>query len=259
MSQSHQDRIDYPIHELALIFPPLGPEDFSGLVESIRTSGLISPITLWDDGNGAAIIDGRNRYLACREARERPIFSHFTGSREDAVRFVCEQNLRRRHLSESQRAMAARDLIKAGLPSEIAATVMRISARSVTSANTVGEFGHQNVADLVRSGDMAVSTAAKLVKNMPKSAQANIKTPGDAKRITDEIHTGSSLQEKRARKLEKAVALLKGLAPYSDQVASYFDDSELFDLRVEVNEAHDALNRIRDRLGVRRPPLAVAR
>ena len=60
----------YQIGELALIFPDLAKQDFAALVEDIRRSGLLDPITVWQ----GEIIDGRHRYLACLEAGVAPRF-----------------------------------------------------------------------------------------------------------------------------------------------------------------------------------------
>jgi hypothetical protein len=93
-------------HALALIFPLMICAEFDDLVESVRLNGLTNEIVLWE----GKILDGRNRYLACKAAGVTPRMKSFTGSHADAVRFVCEQNLTRRHMTESQRAMAAQAL-----------------------------------------------------------------------------------------------------------------------------------------------------
>lgn len=71
------------------------------LATDIVQHGLQIPIVLF---NGQ-ILDGRNRYLACREAGVTPLFEEFKGS--DPVAFVISLNARRRDLTESQRAVIA--------------------------------------------------------------------------------------------------------------------------------------------------------
>ena len=57
-------QMEYPISDLARIFPEMTPEDFARLVASIREDGLMDPITVWR----GRVIDGRHRYAACAEA-----------------------------------------------------------------------------------------------------------------------------------------------------------------------------------------------
>jgi ParB-like chromosome segregation protein Spo0J len=227
-------------------------EEFADLVDSIRVNGLMNEIVLWE----GKILDGRNRYLACKEAGVLPRLRAFTGSHADAVRFVCEQNLRRRHMTESQRAMAAQALIAEGLPRD-ATRLFRISRRSVTSAGTVFRHGHDNVQSLVRSGELVVSAAEKIVKSRPRAAQAIIRTAEDAAQITGEFHSGASVIDKHLRKLQTAVRLLKDVAPLADEVATHVDAKELADLRRGVTEADEVLCSIRDKFDTRLTALAV--
>lgn len=87
-------------HRFADIFPLLAGPEYDELVSDIRVSGLIEPIVTYED----KILDGRNRYRACRDACVEPRFISFDG--DDALAFVISLNLRRRHLNESQRDAA---------------------------------------------------------------------------------------------------------------------------------------------------------
>ena len=92
---------DLAIHELASLFPPMSDEELSALAEDIREYGLRDRIVLFEQ----QILDGRHRFSACKIAGVEPEFMDFSG--DDPLAYVLSRNLRRRHLSESQRALVA--------------------------------------------------------------------------------------------------------------------------------------------------------
>lgn len=100
----------YPFHEYADLFPLLNSEEIGELAADILRNGLREPIVLYE----GKILDGRNRYLACREAGVEPRFEPYTG--DDPLGFVRSMNEYRRHLTSSQRAAVA--VLWAGLEDE---------------------------------------------------------------------------------------------------------------------------------------------
>jgi ParB-like chromosome segregation protein Spo0J len=91
-------------HPLAAIFPLLSGSEFDALVENIKQNGLREAIRMHRDGR---VLDGRNRWRACLEAGVECRSNTFVGSDEQLLDFIIDMNLHRRHLDESQRAMAA--------------------------------------------------------------------------------------------------------------------------------------------------------
>ena len=86
-------------HKYADLFPLIVGEEFRNLVADIQANGLLEPIWL----HNGLVIDGRNRYRACRELGIEPKTRNYTG--KDPLSFVVSTNLIRRHLDVSQRAM----------------------------------------------------------------------------------------------------------------------------------------------------------
>jgi hypothetical protein len=92
-------------HRFANVFPLLEGQQFRDLVEDVRVHGLRAPIVLHE----GAILDGRNRYRACRAAQVAARFEAYAG--KDPLAFVVSANLQRRHLDASQRAMIAAEIV----------------------------------------------------------------------------------------------------------------------------------------------------
>lgn len=156
-------------HELANIFPLMEGEPFKELVDDIKVNGLREPITLLD----GLILDGRNRYRACRELRIEPAFVRLKG--DDPLAYVISMNLRRRHLKESQRAMIAAKLStqKQGRRTDLgrasgemsvseAAQLLSISERTVTAAKMVDQNATDQIKRAVESGALSISAASKV-------------------------------------------------------------------------------------------------
>lgn len=101
--------VDYKFHDVASLFPLMEGKEFADFVEDIKKSGLREPIWLY---NGK-IIDGRNRYNACKKAGIKLLPKHFKkwGGADSLISFIISLNLKRRHLTPSQIACAAVDAL----------------------------------------------------------------------------------------------------------------------------------------------------
>ena len=98
-------RTKYPFHLACTVFPQLSDAELRELADDIAANGLRNPIVLLK----GKILDGRNRYLACEIAGVKPRFVEFEG--DDPIGWVVSQNLVRRHLTASQKAVVALDLL----------------------------------------------------------------------------------------------------------------------------------------------------
>jgi len=160
---------DISFHPLADIFPLTEGEEFATFKADIAENGLRESIWLWQ----GQIVDGRNRYRACRELGIEPSYREWDG-RGDLLTFIISMNLHRRHLSESQRAMVGAriasmrqgertDLSENSVMSQPqAAQLLNISPDLIGFAKKVQEEGTTELGRAVDMGNVAVSLAAKV-------------------------------------------------------------------------------------------------
>lgn len=93
----------YLFHELSSYLPLLEGEEFDDFVDDIRQHGQIEPATLID----GKILDGRNRYRACKILGIELIVREWKPSKTTGttpLQYVISENIMRRHLNEAQKA-----------------------------------------------------------------------------------------------------------------------------------------------------------
>ena len=187
-------------HPLANVFPLLEGEEFDRFVEDIKRNGQREPIVKTPDNR---ILDGRNRYRACFKAGVEPRFETIQEPPEKWLGFVISKNIRRRHLTASQCALAAAELVTTThgdnrykfraeavpvITQPQAAAIFRISgpARARRFQGHGGKQGTSTVSE--GSGEAPVGIAADVVRNSPKHVATFIeevkagKKPVEAKR-----------------------------------------------------------------------------
>jgi len=92
---------DYEFHEISNLFPLMFEKEFKEFKEDIKKNGLQEPIVLYED----KILDGRNRYKACKELGIEPDSKIFSG--EDPTVYIISKNMFRRHLNLWQKTKIA--------------------------------------------------------------------------------------------------------------------------------------------------------
>jgi len=209
----------YTTHPIARLLPILSGSDLEALVKDIKAHGQREPIRLYE----GQILDGRNRYVACKRAGVKPAYADWRPQDgESAVDYVLSMNAHRRHLSESQRAMVAARTPEyyaleaqkrttappakptrncdAPAPAPSAKTppqtakpdiahaidLLKVSADSVRRAETVIKRGVPELAKAVDEDRIAVSAAAE-VAAMPPSKQKRIMHSKDPKRAVRRV------------------------------------------------------------------------
>jgi N6-adenosine-specific RNA methylase IME4 len=202
-------------HPVADIFPLMTGSEFETLKQDIDDNGLIEPI--WTYNN--QIIDGRNRYRACKELNIEPTYREWDqiGS---LVQFVVSLNLNRRHLDTSQRALIGAKIkpmfeeeakrrsgqrtdLSANLrlgdwgkSSEKAADAVNVSSRSIETADVVLERGSKALVKAVQAGEVSVS-AASIVSQLPHKEQDTLVARGKKEILTAAKDINAATKEKR--------------------------------------------------------------
>lgn len=97
---------DLPFHEAAAIFPLMEGEAFEQLKADIKAHGLRVPVWTYQ----GKVIDGRNRYRACKELGIEPAAREWDGN-GSLVAFVWSLNGPRRHLDKGQLAAVAAEML----------------------------------------------------------------------------------------------------------------------------------------------------
>jgi ParB-like chromosome segregation protein Spo0J len=142
---------DFENHQISEILPLFDSDELKKLAEDIKQNGLQNPITLFE----GKILDGRNRYAACRLAGVEPTVERYSGSKP--LQYVISQNLHRRHLSEGQRAAIANEIAR------IATGVHKKTGSCSNSSTTQPE-----AAKLLNVSRNSVQCVRRIEKNAPE-------------------------------------------------------------------------------------------
>lgn len=97
-----------PTHPFADLLPVMADEELDALTLDMGAHGQREAATVWTDSDSVTwLLDGRHRAEAARRIGAELRVSSFIGSESDARALVMSLNVHRRHLSTSQRALAA--------------------------------------------------------------------------------------------------------------------------------------------------------
>ena len=165
--------LNIPFHPLADIFPLLPEVELRALAGDIAAHGLHEPIVMFE----GQILDGRCRYLGGKTAKVDLFFEDYIGN--DPVAYVLSRNIRRRHLTEAQRAFVAARVANlevganqysAGLPIGRASQLLAVSERSIARAKGIVRGGVPELVRAVESGAVSLFAGAS-ISHMPQQQQ----------------------------------------------------------------------------------------
>jgi N6-adenosine-specific RNA methylase IME4/ParB-like chromosome segregation protein Spo0J len=203
------------LHPVAKLFPPMPTEEFDALVDDIRAHGVLQPILV----KNGQILDGAHRYRACTLLGIVCPTTEWTGD-GSLVDLVVSLNLKRRHLSESQRAMVAARIanMPQGARTDLAsieamsqpeaADLLNVGRASVQRAREVLDHGAPELVAAVDAGDVSVSAAADVADLEPEE-QRELVARGDEVEIlraAKEIRHRKQ-EQRRAERMKRVVEL----------------------------------------------------
>ncbi len=204
-------------HPIADCFELISGEEFDALGDDIEKYGLIDPIVLL----GGKILEGRNRYRACLTRGidyETVDFAakQFKAYHGNPLAFVLSKNVRRRQMSESQRAAAAAQVAIISrtygpyVSYREAASLLNVSERLVQEAAHVIGDAEPELTDAMKNGHITTSAAGQAAA-LPKAAQRAVAKAAERNgthAAAEEVQTqqASIIDRKGCELLKQAVA-----------------------------------------------------
>lgn len=245
---------DLAYHPFANYFPLLDDGELDGLAADIARNGLQQAVTLFE----GKVLDGRNRLLACKLANVEPRFEQYTGT--DPLGFVISANIQRRHLTQSQKAAVAVEILplleveakkrqqatlkrgnKKPVPENLperesngesrdkAGKLLGVSGRLISSAKKI-QTESPDKFEAIKSGVNTLHEVENQLRReniRQRRTEALVKTDGD----TLEIHTGD-FRESGSIIPDNSVDLIFTDPPYEKKSVELYADLSQFAKRV---------------------------
>jgi N6-adenosine-specific RNA methylase IME4/ParB-like chromosome segregation protein Spo0J len=203
-------------HPIANCFPLIDGAEFDELVADIKANGVHDPVLIYE----GMILDGRNRYRASAAAGVDCPIETYDGN--DPVGIVVSLNLRRRHLSEGQRAWVAAQISnlsngerassidEGAITRDQAADMLNVSPSSVDRARVVRDHGVPELQEKVAKGEVSPSAAAD-VSRLTEKEQQDVIARGEKEILAAAKAIRANRATKRRReRVEKLAEIAKG-------------------------------------------------
>lgn len=173
-------------HPIANVWPMLDDDKLDELAEDIRQQGQLQPIWTFE----GMILDGRNRFEACRRAEIKPIIMEYRG--DEPTAFAVSLNDRRRHMGKS--ALAA---VAAELEPHFAEDAKRRQVRKPKAQSVVEKVPQQTAASKARE------EAAKSVGVNDRYVQDAKKVKAEAPEVFEKLKAGKITLQDAKREVAK--------------------------------------------------------
>lgn len=198
--------------EFSSLIPPLTPDEYSGLEQSILSEGCRDAIILWNN----IIIDGHNRYKICKEHNIpfRTETKDFA-TRQDVILWMFHNQLSRRNLNDFQRVEVVRryeTTVKAQAAKRQEATrfgsgsnkfnttiektrdtlgkMTQISGKTYEHATAILDNAPEAVIQAVRKNELSINagyTVTKLTPEEQEEISERIKNGEKANQVVTEV------------------------------------------------------------------------
>lgn len=229
-------------HPYADLFPWIEGPAFDDLKADIAENGVLEPIVFFE----GQILDGRNRYMAARDLGIEYPRVEYRG--DDPLGYVVSLNLKRRHMSERERAMVASkianmpqgartDIAPIGAKSDAeAARLLNVSERSVERAKAVRRDGAPELVAAVETGSASLSAAAEVAK-LPVAEQQTIVEAGPVavKEVAKVVRETGADPDKAELRASVTEAAKQGLKPErKDRRNKEYEDDPAYRMLMRV-------------------------
>ena len=177
---------EYRMDEFVDFVPPMNKRDFENLKRSLKENGYAGPPILYrmKDG-GKQIVDGRNRFMACKELNIIPVFEQVNWDDAETKEKAFVYNVTRRQLS----------------PTDIAAAMIAHGQSNISTLvkhSGLSESHVKGIATKIERGGDAVKEA---VLNKVQKGEPTI--PAFQPGITREVKIRKSIEEGKRDWFEK--------------------------------------------------------
>ena len=257
--------------EFEALLPKLADSEYEGLKEDILEHGCRDPVVVWKGQN--IVLDGHHRYRICTELGiPFEIVEYEFPNRNEAKIFMITNQKSKRNLNASQLAMQAAKLValygekakerqgvrtdlnqkfdesERGSSNKKAADKMNVSPQSVAYAIQVLENGNRELIELVESGKIKVSDAAKVSDQTPEVTEMVVEKAinkikeGKKTKIKDIIQELASVKDDIDKKM---AAGSESTVEEKDEPADNLEISEGTEI---INQTDDKIMRLLKRM-----------
>ena len=175
-------------HPIADVWPMMDDAKIAELADDIRKNGQLVPVWLYE----GKILDGRNRWAACKIAGAEPKTKEYTG--DEPTGFAVSLNDRRRHMNKGSLAAVA-----AELEPFFAADAKRRYEQTVGRPNKSVE----KVPPIIASQPKAREEAAKSVGVNDRYVQDAKKVKTEAPEVFERLKAGKITMQDAKREVAK--------------------------------------------------------